>query len=80
MTGELGLAQSTVSGHVAHLRDRGLIGYRSEGRQSFYTVTRPELIRLLQAADGVLAATGSAIAFHPADPCTEDDTEPPTAA
>jgi ArsR family transcriptional regulator, cadmium/lead-responsive transcriptional repressor len=65
LTGELGLAQSTVSKHLACLRDCGLIDYRVEGRQSFYSLTRPELMDLLQAAEGVLLATGSAVALCP---------------
>jgi ArsR family transcriptional regulator, cadmium/lead-responsive transcriptional repressor len=59
LTGELGLAQSTVSKHLACLRGCGLVDYRAEGRQSFYTLTRPELMDLLAAAEGVLAATGA---------------------
>jgi ArsR family transcriptional regulator, cadmium/lead-responsive transcriptional repressor len=65
LTGELGLAQSTVSKHLACLRDCGLVDYRVEGRQSFYALTRPELLELLAAAEGVLAATGSAVALCP---------------
>jgi ArsR family transcriptional regulator len=63
LTGELGLAQSTVSKHLACLRDCGLVDYRIEGRQSFYSLTRPELLDLLVAAEGVLTATGSAVAL-----------------
>jgi DNA-binding transcriptional ArsR family regulator len=66
LTGELGLAQSTVSKHLACLRDCGLVRYRVQGRQSFYALTRPELMDLLIAAEGVLAATGSAVALCPA--------------
>jgi ArsR family transcriptional regulator len=65
LTGELGLAQSTVSKHLACLRDCGLIDYRVEGRQSFYALTRPELMDLLHAAEGVLSATGAAVALCP---------------
>jgi ArsR family transcriptional regulator len=65
LTGELGMAQSTVSKHLACLRDCGLVEYRTKGRQSFYSLTRPELMDLLQAAEGVLAATGSAVALCP---------------
>jgi len=65
LTGELGLAQSTVSKHLACLRDCGLVDFRSEGRQSFYALTRPELIDLLAAAEGLLAATGAAVAPCP---------------
>jgi ArsR family transcriptional regulator len=65
LTGELGMAQSTVSKHLACLRDCGLVDYRTQGRQSFYVLTRPELMDLLQAAEAVLAATGSAVALCP---------------
>jgi len=65
LTGELGLAQSTVSKHLACLRGCGLVDYRSEGRQSFYALTRPELTGLLAAAEGLLAATGAAVAPRP---------------
>jgi DNA-binding transcriptional ArsR family regulator len=63
---ELGLAQSTVSAHLACLRDCGLVDFRPEGRQSFYALTRPELMDLLAAAEQVLAATGDAVALCPA--------------
>jgi ArsR family transcriptional regulator len=66
LTGELGLAQSTVSKHLACLRGCGLVDYRAEGRQSFYALTRPELTGLLAAAEGVLAATGARPAPGPA--------------
>ncbi|MGI5524877.1 ArsR/SmtB family transcription factor [Micromonospora sp. CA-259024] len=65
VTGELGLAQSTVSKHLACLRDCGLIDYRVVGRQSFYSLTRPELLDLLRSAEQVLAATGAAVALCP---------------
>lgn len=65
LTGALGLAQSTVSKHLACLRDCGLVDYRAEGRQSFYSVARPELLDLLRSAEGLLAATGEAVALCP---------------
>jgi ArsR family transcriptional regulator, cadmium/lead-responsive transcriptional repressor len=65
LTDELGLAQSTVSKHLACLRDCGLVSSRAEGRQSFYFVSRPELLDVLRSAEGVLAATGSAVALCP---------------
>ncbi|MFV2019555.1 ArsR/SmtB family transcription factor [Micromonospora sp. LOL_023] len=65
LTGELGLAQSTVSKHLACLRDCGLVDYRTEGRQSFYALSRPELMDLLRAAEGVLTATGATVALCP---------------
>lgn len=62
---ELGLAQSTVSAHVACLRDCQLVSGRPEGRQVFYSLARTELLDVLAAAEVVLAATGSAVALCP---------------
>jgi DNA-binding transcriptional ArsR family regulator len=61
----LELAQSTVSAHVACLRDCGLVAGRPEGRQVFYSLTRPELLDVLAAAEHLLAATGNAVALCP---------------
>jgi DNA-binding transcriptional ArsR family regulator len=65
LTRALGLAQSTVSKHVACLRDCGLVDCRIEGRQSFYSLTRPELIELLRSAELLLVETGAAVALCP---------------
>lgn len=62
---ELGLAQSTISGHLACLRECGLVEFRAVGRQSFYSVARPELIDLLAAAESLLTATGERVALCP---------------
>lgn len=61
----LELAQSTVSAHVACLRDCGLVVGRPQGRQVFYSLTRPELMDLLASAETLLAATGNAVALCP---------------
>lgn len=60
LTRALGLAQSTVSPHLACLRGCGLVDDRAQGRQSFYALTRPELMHLLRSAEQLLAATGEA--------------------
>jgi DNA-binding transcriptional ArsR family regulator len=65
LTRRLGLAQSTVSAHVACLRDCGLVEGRAVGRQSLYRLTRPELLTVLSAAEGLLAATGNAVSLCP---------------
>lgn len=65
LTGQLGLAQSTVSAHIACLRDCGLVVGRPEGRQVFYSLIRPEIMDLLAAAETLLAATGNAVALCP---------------
>lgn len=65
LTERLGLAQSTVSAHLACLRDCGLVIGRPQGRQMFYSLTHPELLDLLSAAQTLLQATGSAVALCP---------------
>ena len=65
LTAHLGLAQSTVSGHLACLRDCGLVASRAQGRASMYSLARPELLTLLACAEQVLAATGDAVMLCP---------------
>jgi ArsR family transcriptional regulator, cadmium/lead-responsive transcriptional repressor len=65
LTRKLGLAQSTVSAHVACLRDCGLVDGRPVGRQMLYRLTRPELLSVLSVAEQLLAATGNAVALCP---------------
>lgn len=65
LTAHLGLAQSTVSGHLACLRDCGLVAARAEGRASLYSLSRPELLDLLAAAERLLEATGEQVALCP---------------
>jgi DNA-binding transcriptional ArsR family regulator len=61
LTQHLGLAQSTVSQHLACLRDCGLVTRRAQGRSSVYSIAAgPELLELLAAADDLLNATGDA--------------------
>lgn len=65
LVAEVGLAQATVSAHLACLRDCGLIVSRPVGRSSMFRLARPELHELLSAADAVLAATAGAVARCP---------------
>jgi DNA-binding transcriptional ArsR family regulator len=61
----VGLAQSTVSKHLACLRDCGLVTSRAVGRASLFRLTQPALIDVLTAAETVLDATGQAVALCP---------------
>jgi ArsR family transcriptional regulator, cadmium/lead-responsive transcriptional repressor len=61
----LGLAQSTVSKHLACLRDCRLVDCRPVGRASVFRLTQPALIDVLAAAENLLTATGSAVALCP---------------
>ena len=66
LTEHLGLAQSTVSAHLACLRDCGLVTSRPVGRASMYSLTTaPGLADLLVAAERLLAATGYAVTLCP---------------
>lgn len=65
LTRAVGLAQSTVSAHLACLKDCGLVVSRPVGRQSLFSLARPELLDLLSAAEQLLTATGSQVALCP---------------
>src|SRR5450756_2395312 len=53
LTTHLGMAQSTVSAHLACLKDCGLVTSRPQGRASMFSVAHPELLALLSAAETV---------------------------
>ena len=61
----LGLAQSTVSKHLACLRGCGLVDSEPVGRASLFRLTQPALIDVLASAEAVLVATGNAVALCP---------------
>ena len=61
----VGLAQSTVSKHLACLRECGLVASDPVGRASLFRLTQPALVELLGCAETVLAATGNAVALCP---------------
>lgn len=67
LTQHLGLAQSTVSKHLACLRDCGLVVSRPEGRASMFSLNHAEtVLDLLAAAERLLALTGDAVTLCPA--------------
>jgi DNA-binding transcriptional ArsR family regulator len=66
VTAQLGLAQSTVSKHLACLRDCGLVTSRPQGRASMFSLTHPEaMLDLMSAAERLLGLTGDAVALCP---------------
>jgi ArsR family transcriptional regulator, cadmium/lead-responsive transcriptional repressor len=72
---DLGLAQSTVSKHLACLRDCGLVDSEPAGRASVFRIEQPALAEMLTAAETVLAATGNAVVLCPAwNSCCPEDT------
>ncbi|GAB2675806.1 ArsR/SmtB family transcription factor [Thalassiella azotivora] len=66
LTEHLGLAQSTVSKHLACLRDCGLVTSRPQGRASMFSLSHPQAtMQLLSAAERLLGLTGDAVALCP---------------
>ncbi|WP_211161153.1 ArsR/SmtB family transcription factor [Microcella alkalica] len=63
ITAQLGMAQSTVSQHLACLRECDLVVVRPVGRSSLYSIAHPELIDLLRTAERLLDATGDSVAL-----------------
>ena len=62
LTHHLGLAQSTVSKHLACLKDCGLVSSRPQGRASVFSLNYDEaLMDLLSAAERLLVLTGDAV-------------------
>lgn len=66
LTAHLGLPQSTVSKHLACLRDCGLVTSRPEGRATVWTLNHAEtVVSLLASAERLLALTGDAVTLCP---------------
>ena len=59
LVAELGSSQGNVSGHLACLRDCGLVEGRAEGRQVFYRIAGHDVLDVLGAAEALLARTGT---------------------
>jgi DNA-binding transcriptional ArsR family regulator len=54
-------SQKNISGHLACLKDCGLVIDRAEGRHVFYRIAGPEVVRVLRSAESLLASTGCRI-------------------
>lgn len=65
LVGEIGTSQPNVSGHLACLKDCGLVADRPEGRQVFYRIADDQIYELLISAEKLLAHTGHAIELCP---------------
>ncbi|MEO5611118.1 MAG: metalloregulator ArsR/SmtB family transcription factor [Ornithinibacter sp.] len=73
LTDHVGLAQSTVSKHLACLRDCGLVTSRPQGRASVYSLKHPQALDdLFEAAEQLLSLTGNAVTL-----CANFGTETP---
>lgn len=66
LTDHLGLAQSTVSKHLACLRDCGLVVSEPRGRASVFSLAHPQAtLEFLGAAERLLALAGDAVTLCP---------------
>ncbi len=66
LTAHLGLAQSTVSKHLACLKDCGLVTSRPHGRASMFSLNHtPAVMELLAAAEQLLDLIGDAVTLCP---------------
>lgn len=66
LTAHLGLAQSTVSKHLACLRDCGLVSSRPQGRATFFSLAYPAaVLEVLASAERLLETTGDAVRLRP---------------
>lgn len=63
----LGTSQPNVSGHLACLRECGLVADRPEGRAVWYRLAAPELFGVLEAAEVLLGRVGPQIELCPND-------------
>jgi ArsR family transcriptional regulator, cadmium/lead-responsive transcriptional repressor len=75
LTRHLGLAQSTVSAHLALMRESGVVQSRALGRQSLYRLSRPQLFTVLTAAESLLAASGNDVELWPPSDASSGDAQ-----
>lgn len=61
----LGGSQGNVSGHLACLKDCGMVADRPEGRAVWYRIAEPEVIGVIRAAESLLARTGALVDLCP---------------
>lgn len=66
LTAHLGLAQSTVSKHLACLKDCGLVTSRPQGRASVFSLNHTGAVMdVFAAAERLLDLTGDAVTLCP---------------
>lgn len=61
LVAELGTSQPNVSGHLACLKECGLVVDRPQGRAVYYSVATAELFDVLRSAETLLASVGHRI-------------------
>ena len=67
LVAELGTSQPNISGHLACLKECGLVVDRPQGRAVYYSLAAPALFDVLRSAETLLAAVG-----HHIELCSND--------
>lgn len=65
LVAELGTSQPNVSGHLACLKECGLVLDRPQGRAVYYSLASPDLLDVLRSAETLLASVGHHIQLCP---------------
>lgn len=79
LSAHVGLAQSTVSAHLALLKDAGLVAATPVGRATLYRLAHPGLDDLLHAGERLLTPGAQDLSHHDHHDGHHDDS-PPTRA
>jgi ArsR family transcriptional regulator, cadmium/lead-responsive transcriptional repressor len=75
LVAELRTSQPNVSGHLACLKDCGLVADRPVGRAVMYRLASPELFDVLRSAEALLEGVGHQIALCPNIAFVADDAD-----
>jgi DNA-binding transcriptional ArsR family regulator len=62
---QLGGSQGNISGHLACLKDCGMVVDRPVGRAVWYSIAAPEVVAVIRAAEDLLARTGTQVELCP---------------
>jgi ArsR family transcriptional regulator, cadmium/lead-responsive transcriptional repressor len=65
LVSELGTSQPNISGHLACLKDCGLVLDRPQGRAVYYSLAVPALFDVLRSAETLLSSVGDEIELCP---------------
>jgi DNA-binding transcriptional ArsR family regulator len=65
LVARVGGSQGNVSGHLACLKDCGMVTDRPEGRAVWYSIAEPEVVGVIGAAEALLGRTGQQVDLCP---------------
>ena len=61
----LGGSQGNISGHLACLKECGMVADRPQGRAVWYRIADPDVIAVIRAGERLLARTGQRVDLCP---------------